>query len=89
MSQLQALFNHVSIWEMVTTCRFNRQRTHDSSADIYDGALYHQHWNSGFLNDERNISFIYNSDSVPVFKSSEYCCGLRILQSMNYPICIV
>lgn len=40
--------------------------------DIYDVALHHQHWDSGFLKDIRKISFIYNTDGVPIFKSSKY-----------------
>lgn len=61
------------MWRTVTTHRFNRQRTNDDSVgDIYDGALYRQQWDSGFLKDYRNISFIYNTDGVPIFKSSKY-----------------
>lgn len=71
-SQLQDLYKQVSIWKTVTTYRFNRQRTGDDLGDIYDGALYRQHWDSGFLKDHRNISFIYNTDGVPIFKSSKY-----------------
>jgi len=72
-SQLQDLYKQVFIWRTVTTHRFNRQRTNDDSVgDIYDGALYRQHWDSGFLKDYRNISFIYNTDGVPIFKSSKY-----------------
>lgn len=71
-SQLQALFNQALMWEMVTTYRFNRERTENVLGDIYDGALYRQHWDSGFLKDSRNISFVYNTDGVPIFKSSKY-----------------
>lgn len=71
-SQLQALFNQALVWEMVTTYRFNRESTDGVLGDIYDGTLYRQHWDSGFLNDSRNISFIYNTDGVPIFKSSKF-----------------
>ena len=71
-SQLQDLYKQVFIWTAVTSYRFNRERTNDDLGDIYDGALYRQHWDSGFLKDHRNISFIYNTDGVPIFKSSKY-----------------
>ena len=71
-SQLQDVFNQVSIWETITTYRFNRKCRNDDVGDIYDGALYRKHWESGFLKDHRNISFIYNTDGVPIFKSSKF-----------------
>ena len=72
-SQLQDLFRQASIWTTSTTYRFYRQRTANNAlGDIYDGALYREHWDSGFLKDHRNISFIYNTDGVPIFKSSKY-----------------
>ena len=70
--QLQALFAQVSIWDMVTTYRFRRERTEDILGEIYDGALYRKHWESGFLKDAQNISFLYNTDGVPIFKSSKF-----------------
>ena len=57
---------------MVRTYRFNRNRTNNDLGDIHDGALYRKHWESGFLKDYRNISFLYNTDGVPIFKSSKY-----------------
>ena len=39
-SQLQDVFNQVSIWETTITYRFNRKRRNDDVGDIYDGALY-------------------------------------------------
>ena len=71
-SQLQDLFKQFSIWQMVRTYRFNRNRTNNDLGDIYDGALYRKHWESGFLKDYRNISFVYNTDGAPIFKSSKY-----------------
>ena len=71
-SQLQALFAQVSIWDMVTTYRFRRERTEDILGEIYDGTLYRKHWESGFLKGARNISVLYNTDGVPIFKSSKF-----------------
>ena len=61
-SQLQDLYKQVFIWKTVTSYRFNRERTNDDLGDKYDDALYRQHWDSGFLKDHRNISFIYNTN---------------------------
>ena len=39
--------------------------------DIYDGRVYRKLWNSGFLSCGDNISFLMNTDGIPVFKSSK------------------
>lgn len=84
-SQLRDLYKQVFTWKTVTTCRFNRERTNDDSGDIYDGALYRQHWDSSFLKDHRNISFIYNTDGVPIFKSSKYSLWALFLAISELP----
>ena len=40
--------------------------------DIYDGAVYQEQMASGFLSNQSNISFILNTDGVPVFCSSSF-----------------
>ena len=49
-----------------------RGNSGDGYRDIYDGRIYQHQVTNGFLKDERNISFIFNTDGIPVFKSSEY-----------------
>ncbi len=51
--------------------RFNRSVPKDSIEDIYDGALYKQYFDEGLLNCPQNISFVFNTDGAPVFKSSK------------------
>lgn len=43
----------------------------DTITDVYDGVLYKELCNKGILNCKDNISFIMNTDGVPVFKSSK------------------
>ena len=43
--------------------------------DLYSGSLYQQHVNTGFLANPNNISFIFNIDGLPVFKSSKFSFG--------------
>ena len=40
-------------------------------SDVYDGILYSEWVNNGFLADIRNISFSLYTDGVPVFKSTK------------------
>ena len=39
---------------------------------MYDGKLYQQEVASGFLANRNNISLIFNTDGVPVFRSSSF-----------------
>ena len=41
-------------------------------SDIYSGALYQHHFGTGFLSNRNNISLIFNTDGIPVFKSSNF-----------------
>lgn len=54
--------------------RFSRQKKNkENMEDIYDGHVYRQHVVSdGLLSDLRNISFMWNTDGVPIFKSSKF-----------------
>ena len=40
--------------------------------DVYSGILYQQHVATGFLANPNNISLIFNTDGLPVFKSSKF-----------------
>ena len=43
-----------------------------SYTDIYDGKLYQRQVAAGFLAEKNNISVIFNTDGVPVFRSSKF-----------------
>ena len=71
-SQLQNLFSHTWFVKALQH-RFTRKKTDGNISDVYDGLMYKKHFeNNGILSDIRNISFIYNTDGVPVFKSSNF-----------------
>ncbi|KAE8752462.1 hypothetical protein FOCC_FOCC000933 [Frankliniella occidentalis] len=40
--------------------------------DIYDGSVYQEHVQGGFLNDRNNISLTWYTDGAPVFNSRNY-----------------
>ena len=61
-----------SCWEEITN-RYNlRQGSGDDRSDIYDGAVYQHIFQSGFLSNTLNISLIFNTDGIPVFRSSSF-----------------
>lgn len=67
------MFSENSCWEAV--CKQYSLRSKENTlsyCDIYDGMVYKQLFNSGFLSNCHNISLIVNIDGVPVFRSSSY-----------------
>lgn len=51
--------------------RFTRNVPEGTYEDIYDGQLYKSYFkNNGVLSNSENISFTFNTDGAPVFKSS-------------------
>ena len=53
--------------------RFTWRSTPGVICDVYDGLLYQKHFKSGgLLSDINNLSFVYNTDGVPVFKASNF-----------------
>ncbi|XP_066936547.1 uncharacterized protein [Clytia hemisphaerica] len=63
-SQIKAIFSRAGML-LKLNHRFNR--TASSPSDIYDFSLYKSY--SAFLNNPFNISFMWNTDGVPLFKS--------------------
>ena len=52
--------------------RFQRKKKHPNNIeDIYDGRIYTKLFEDGILSSPDNISFVMNTDGVPVFKSSK------------------
>ena len=67
---------HVSIGDGIFTTilkRFNLRKGQDGCyTDIYDGKVYQQLVSTGFLANGTNISLMFNSDGIPVFRSSGF-----------------
>ena len=70
-SQIQNLFIQEGFYENLQH-RFKRKSTPGFYEDIYDGKLYQSHFAPGGISrNPHNISFTFNTDGAPVFKSSK------------------
>ena len=63
-SQIKSIFSRAG---MLLKLNHRFQRTASSPSDIYDFSLYKSF--SSFLKNPFNISFMWNTDGVPLFKS--------------------
>ncbi|XP_069470109.1 uncharacterized protein [Ambystoma mexicanum] len=72
-AQLQIMFSRKGFTENVRNYRFHHymQKEKHEMKDVYDGELYLDLFERGFLNDPNSLSFAMNTDGVPVFKSSK------------------
>ena len=85
--QLKALLKDTSVVDSIFSYRFNRSKeSHDSIDDIYDGNEYQKHFQGGILSNPHNFSLSFNTDGMPIGKSSKKRCGQFISQSMNCPL---
>lgn len=71
--QLKSLFNRKGFYNGLSH-RFNRVKHNPNNIeDIYDGHRYRELMKPGnFLDTPENISFTWNTDGIPVFKSSKF-----------------
>lgn len=63
-------FVEAGIFAAIERCQ--RVKAGDTLRDITDGIVYQELVDSGFLLNPSNISFQFNTDGVPVFKSSSF-----------------
>jgi hypothetical protein len=70
--QIASMFGTPGMWDLLKF-RFTRiKKGSKNLEDIYDGNQYQKYLkNGGILSDQRNISFTWNTDGIPVFKSSK------------------
>ncbi|XP_044585559.1 exocyst complex component 3-like [Cotesia glomerata] len=69
-SQLQEMYKRQDFYERLQF-RFQRPIPLPGTiTDIYDGELYREWFNNGFLSNPNNISFSWYTDGIPVYKSS-------------------
>ena len=69
--QLRTFFTRNSFYDDIQHRFTRKKRSDDLITDVYDGLLYRELCDKGILSDKDNISFIMNTDGVPVFKSSK------------------
>ncbi len=70
--QLRKLFERPSFYQHLQH-RFNRNKLNTDIEDIYDGKLYRDLSKpNGILSFRENISLLWNTDGIPVFKSSNF-----------------
>jgi hypothetical protein len=71
--QIRSMFAKTGIWNLLSH-RFSRvKKGVNNIEDIYDGKQYQRFFqNGGILDDQRNISLTWNTDGIPVFKSSKF-----------------
>ena len=71
--QLKVMFSRKGFYSDLKHRYQRKKRNLSAIEDIYDGARYQSYMQSGkFLSQDHNISFIWNTDGVPVFESSKY-----------------
>ena len=70
-NQLATLFSRNGFYNEIQH-RFHRNKQHPNNVeDIYDGQLYRNMCREGILSSPDNVSFLMNTDGIPVFKSSK------------------
>ena len=83
--QIRSLFSKHGFYDKLQH-RFTRSKYNESHIeDIYDGKLYQEHFHNGFLSDPHNISLLWNTDGVQVFKSSKYAIWPFFLRINELP----
>lgn len=83
--QLKALFSRKGFYNDLTY-RFYRNQTNNIE-DIYDGVKYKHYMKKGkFLANKGNISFTWNTDGMPIFKSSKYSIWPLYLAINELPV---
>ncbi|XP_034245517.1 uncharacterized protein LOC117647730 [Thrips palmi] len=71
-TQLKKMFARQGFYDFIQY-RFNRTKQHDDNIeDVYDGSIYQECTNSGFLANPNNISFFTFFDGVSLFKKSSF-----------------
>jgi len=84
--QLQLMFLRPGFYEGLQY-RFQRIKKHEESIeDIFDGNIYKQQMQNGFLSDPNNLSFMWYTDGIAIYKTSHYLVWpmFLIINEMKY-----
>ena len=82
-SQTKSIFSRKGMLGKLSY-RFNRSP--ESHSDIYDGSLYKSFSSPGsFLSYHNHISFLWNTDGIPVFKSTKSSIWPRLYTINELP----
>lgn len=86
LEQLRTFFTRPTFYEDLQYRFKRKKKVKDNIEDIYDGNLYKDLSGKGILNAADNISFLMNTDGVPVFKSSKVSVGplYYIINELEY-----
>ena len=69
--QIQTLFSRDGFFDDLQH-RFHRKKKNiNNLEDVYDGRIYRRLVKDGILQSGNNFSFVFNTDGVPIFKSSK------------------
>jgi len=72
LNQLQSLFLRPGFYDSLLF-RFQRaKKFQENLEDIYDAEVYQAEMQNGFLNERNNISFMWYTDGIAIFKSSNF-----------------
>lgn len=66
------IFTGEGVWNIIFKRFPLRTRSDSCYTDVYDGKMYQHHVSMGFLSRKSNISLMFNTDGVPVFRSSNF-----------------
>ena len=69
--QLATFFSRGEFYSSLRHHVHREKKNRNNVEDIYDDVLYKNLWKKGILSSPDNISFLMNTDGVPVFKSSK------------------
>ena len=87
LKQLQSMFSRPGFYDALQF-RFFRNKTHENNIeDIYDGNIYKAEMaNNGFLQNPNNVSFMWYSDGISIYKSNAFSIWpmYLLINELNY-----
>jgi len=85
-NQLESMFYRAGFYDALQF-RFTRTKKYPNNIeDIYDGQIYQEQMENGFLRNPNNISFMWYTDGLSLFKSSQFSIWpmFLVVNELNY-----